>query len=419
MRYKTAAKPALLMLGALAASLFAAGCGNFWMPPSGTSSTSTGTTASSITLTSPTTATVGSAISLTATVTPTAATGTVTFYSDSASIGTGTLSDGTATLSSYEFASAGTYSLTATYGGSTTYASSDSNTVSVVVSAASNAILQTANAPGEIHTTAYGSSPIHAAQAFTASGATYTARDGEAVVVDAGGSAALNGTRLVSAAGAGRGVLLEGSKANSDATARFTMTGGSLAYSCGATDGCADAAGRKQQASAFAVTDAKAAIALTDVTVDNATATDAHREGTLLTVASAKNGGSGAAVALTVKGTSLTGDVVADGSSTAAVALLSDDAGTGSSLTGAIHAANHAGSISLTLDAASSWTVTGSSYLGSLSGVDVENGAVSNIDGGGHCVFYSGTVDGMSGATLALSDGGVLAPAGTTGLACH
>jgi hypothetical protein len=415
---KTIAKPALLMLGVLAASLSAASCGNFWTPPSGTSST--GTTASSTTLTpSTSTPTVNESVILTATVTPSAATGTVTFYNNSAEIGTGTLSDGTATYTA-SFASAGTASLTATYGGSSTYTSSTSSAVSVTVSAASNAVrAAAATAANDIQMTAYGSSPIHAAQAFTVSGGTFTAQNAEAVVVDTGGSAALSGTRLAGAAGAGRGVLLERGAANSDATARFTMMGGSLAYTCVEADGCADTSGLKQQSAVFAVADANAVIALTDVTVNNATATEASREGTLLTVAAAQNGRSGASAAFTAKGTNLTGDVVAEGSSMAAVELLSDDAGTASSLIGKINAGNTARGVSLTLDAASSWTVTGSSYLSSLSGVDLQSGTASNIDGGGHCVFYSGTVNGMSGVTLALSGGGFLAPAGTTGLACH
>jgi hypothetical protein len=50
---------------------------------------------------------------LTATVTPTAATGTVTFYAGSTTLGTGALSSGTATFTA-TFSAAGTESLTAT-----------------------------------------------------------------------------------------------------------------------------------------------------------------------------------------------------------------------------------------------------------------------------------------------------------------
>jgi hypothetical protein len=76
---------------------------------------------------STTTPSAGANFTLTATVTPAAATGVVTFYdstsSPAVSLGTGTLSGGTATLTA-SYSTAGTYSLTATYGGSCSYDSS-------------------------------------------------------------------------------------------------------------------------------------------------------------------------------------------------------------------------------------------------------------------------------------------------------
>jgi hypothetical protein len=76
--------------------------------------------------------------------------------------------------------------------------------------------------------------------------------------------------------------------------------------------------------------------------------------------------------------------------------------------------------VSLTLDKGSTWTVTGTSYLTTLTGLDLNGATVNNIDGGGHCVYYSGTVNGSnSAATYTLSGGGHLAPAGSTGLNCE
>jgi len=84
-----------LMLLTLAVAPLLAGCGDFWQAPG-----STGTTASTTTLTaSTTTPAVGASVTLTATVSPPAGTGTVTFYSGTTSLGTGTLTSGTATLS--------------------------------------------------------------------------------------------------------------------------------------------------------------------------------------------------------------------------------------------------------------------------------------------------------------------------------
>lgn len=127
---RTASFGVLLMLAALVA-----GCGDFWENPGGTG-TGTGTQTSSIALSAqPTSATVSTNVVLTATVTPTAATGTVSFLNNGAQIGTGTVSSGTATYTA-TFATAGTESLTATYSGDSTYASSTSSAVSVTVTAA-------------------------------------------------------------------------------------------------------------------------------------------------------------------------------------------------------------------------------------------------------------------------------------------
>lgn len=96
-------------------------------------SSSTGGTSTTTSLTaSPTTAYVGSLVVLTATVSNTAATGTVTFYEGSTSLGTGSLSSGTATLNTH-FTAAGSYKLTASYGGDSTYSSSTSSSVTETV----------------------------------------------------------------------------------------------------------------------------------------------------------------------------------------------------------------------------------------------------------------------------------------------
>jgi hypothetical protein len=95
--------------------------------------TSTKTTTTTALAVSTTTPAVGASVTLTATVSPSTATGTVTFFSGTTSLGTGTLSSGVATLAT-SFATAGTDSLTAAYGGSTTFATSTSSAVSITVS---------------------------------------------------------------------------------------------------------------------------------------------------------------------------------------------------------------------------------------------------------------------------------------------
>ena len=80
----------------------------------------------------------GQTVKFTAHVTPTAATGTVTFYDGGTSIGTGTLSGGVATYTTTAFQLAlGSNSITATYGGNGTYATSTSSTLTQTVNQAS------------------------------------------------------------------------------------------------------------------------------------------------------------------------------------------------------------------------------------------------------------------------------------------
>ncbi|MFZ0301672.1 MAG: Ig-like domain-containing protein [Terracidiphilus sp.] len=129
---RPAAASAYTLLASLIVLLLA-GCGDFWQNPGGTS---TGTTASTTTLTALSSSiTAGSSDTLTASVSPTAATGTVNFLSNGSSIGTGTLASGSATASP-TFATAGSYSVTADYEGDSTYASSTSTAVTITVTAA-------------------------------------------------------------------------------------------------------------------------------------------------------------------------------------------------------------------------------------------------------------------------------------------
>ena len=98
----------------------------------GTVCNSTLTSTTTALTSSSTSTTTGTSVTLTATVTPSAATGTVTFLDGTTSLGTGTLTSGKAALAT-SFATAGTHSITAVYGGSTTDATSTSSAVSITV----------------------------------------------------------------------------------------------------------------------------------------------------------------------------------------------------------------------------------------------------------------------------------------------
>lgn len=91
--------------------------------------------------------TYGNSVRFTATVTPSTATGTVTFKDNGTSIGTGTLTSGTATLSISTLA-VGSHPITAAYGGDTYNAPSTSSTLTQTVNAiASSTSLSSSSNP--------------------------------------------------------------------------------------------------------------------------------------------------------------------------------------------------------------------------------------------------------------------------------
>jgi len=133
----------------IAAGALAAGTDTLTATYSGDGVYSTATGATTVTVTtstltattttvsaSATSDTYGTSITLTANVTPSAATGTVTFFDGSTQIGTGTLSSGAATLTTTTLP-IGTDSITATYAGTTVYATSTSSAVTVTISSGS------------------------------------------------------------------------------------------------------------------------------------------------------------------------------------------------------------------------------------------------------------------------------------------
>ncbi|QEE29600.1 DUF3500 domain-containing protein [Terriglobus albidus] len=119
-----------VLLLSFTVALGVVGCGS----GGGTAGTSGSTTT---TLTSSATSAIsGTSITLTAAVSPSGATGTVTFYDGSTSIGTGTLSSGATNISTSSL-SVGTHTITATYGGNSSYSGSTSSSVSITITSGS------------------------------------------------------------------------------------------------------------------------------------------------------------------------------------------------------------------------------------------------------------------------------------------
>jgi protocatechuate 3,4-dioxygenase beta subunit len=121
-------RAAMKIFGVDAIGTVVTGCG--WSTITGSSLTATSVSLGAST----TSAKVGASVTLTAMVAPSAASGTVTFYNGTLSLGTGTPSGGTATLT-VTFSSAQTASLTAVYGGDSSYAASTSAAITITVTA--------------------------------------------------------------------------------------------------------------------------------------------------------------------------------------------------------------------------------------------------------------------------------------------
>jgi hypothetical protein len=96
----------------------------------------------------------------------------------------------------------------------------------------------------------------------------------------------------------------------------------------------------------------------------------------------------------------------------------------GASFLGAFNTADAGRRTNVVNNPAGSWTLSATSHVESLSGVAMDGDTIQNIEGDGHCVYYSGTVYPAAGAAnktgvYALSGGGFVAPEGTAGLDCE
>ena len=166
--------------------------------------------------------------------------------------------------------------------------------------------------------------------------------------------------------------------------ATYTMVGGSLSAAGGP---------------AFYVTNTTGTITLRGgarVSAGSGTLVLADSNGT-----GSGNAGAGV-VTFTANGETLTGNLVAKGTSSITAKLMA-----GTTLTGGMTKS------ALALDATSSWHVTADSSITALTGVRISSGEVTNITGNGHTVTYDSSASGaLGGKTYTLAGGGTLKPAG-------
>lgn len=246
---------------------------------------------------------------------------------------------------------------------------------------------------GTVTTSGQDSPGIYSTGVITVTGAQVEATAAEAAVIEGGNTITLVDTDLTTTVADKWGVMIYQSMSGDAEGTRgvFTMTGGSLTATA-------------KTGPLFYVNNSTGVITLKSVTVAAASGVLVDASANSRWGTSGANGGN---VELTADSQALTGDMTADNISTLAVTLQN-----GSTLTGAINNANTAKSVSLTLDASSAWTLTADSYVTTLTGASISGGAVTNINGNGHTVYYdSAASPELGGKTYTLNGGGALQPA--------
>jgi hypothetical protein len=241
---------------------------------------------------------------------------------------------------------------------------------------------------GTILSSGMNSPAIYSTGVITLNDATATATGAEAAVIEGFNSITINNTTLTGGVAKTGGIMIYQSMSGdaSVGTGTFTMNGGSYTVTAGPV---------------FFITNTNAAISLTGTTVTSVSDTLIKAAGTNQWGTSGKNGGT---VSFTADNEKLAGNLTTDSISSIS-AVLKD----GTSLTGAINAA------ALSLDATSTWTVTGDSALTGLSDTaGISGTTISNIYGNGHTVTYDKSLaanSALGGETYSLNDGGTLVPA--------
>lgn len=224
---------------------------------------------------------------------------------------------------------------------------------------------------GSFETAGRGSPAIYSTADITVSDAALSATDSEAVVIEGGNSVTLNNVEITGCDATLNGqssvktnVLIYQSMSGDaqEGASTFVMNGGAMTALTG---------------DMFHVTNVTTTITLSQVRFT------AAEDSSVFLSASAdawgRSGSNGGHVTLNLVDQQVKGDLTADSDSSLSVALSS-----GSSLTGAVNAANSAQSASLTLDASSHWTLTGDSYLSSFSG------DLSQVDLNGFSLYVNG-----------------------------
>ena len=238
---------------------------------------------------------------------------------------------------------------------------------------------------GTHHTSGAASPGIYSTGDIKISGANITATDSEAAVIEGKNSIVLTDTTLYGGKLCGA-MLYQSFSGDADVgTSKFIMTDGSLTAAEGPL---------------FYVTNTNAVIELT--------ATKLNASSSQLLKASAgrwgTSGTNGATVTFIANNQDLVGNIDCDNISAVNLTLANN-----TSLKGSVNNAN-GGTVNLALDNTSTWNVTGTSYLTSLTD---ENQLLTNIKDNGFTIYYDANAAANSWLekkTYCLTDGGKLTP---------
>ena len=257
-------------------------------------------------------------------------------------------------------------------------ASLTASNLTVITSGNSSAAIRSDRGGGTVTVTegsysasGMGSPAVYSTADITVSNATLTASASEAVVIEGGNSVTLNNatasgnnSRLNGQSTVKTNVLIYQSMSGdaSEGASEFTMNGGSMTAETGTM---------------FHVTNVTTTINLSGVDFTYAADSDsflslsADAWGTV-----GKNGGN---ATVNLDAQTVQGAITVD-----SVSSLTLNAANGSSYTGAINTSGAAGTVDVTLESGSTWTLTGDSYITSLSG------DTSGIDLNGYSLYVGG-----------------------------
>ena len=228
---------------------------------------------------------------------------------------------------------------------------------------------------GTYTTTGQGSPTIYSTANITVSNASLVAKASEGVVIEGSNSVTLNNCDLTDS-----NTKLNGQSTTYKNIFLYQSMSGDASSNGGGSFTASDSKITTTKGDTFYVTNTTATIDLTNNTITNS-----DTSGNFLRVqkdAWGKSGSNGGAVTLNMNNQKATGNIVVDSISTLVMAMKS-----GSSYTGTINGDKSAKSIKLTLDESSTITLTGDSYVTSLSDAD---SSYSNINFNGHKLYVNG-----------------------------